>query len=130
MDEDDEPNISYVDICKEEFDCIVEQENYIRYLLQRNMFRTVYQNEDTHVWVKPGETPMLCIRGPDGTRINMIERTFERLMNRVDSVQYEYNQFTGDLDADNSYAEYSDDTYYDDDDYYSDDSEYTSDDDY
>ncbi|OXU21714.1 hypothetical protein TSAR_001357 [Trichomalopsis sarcophagae] len=62
VDREGEPNISFVDIDIDDVDCIAEQERYIRYLLQRNMYRTVYQNKSTHVWVKPGDIPMISTR--------------------------------------------------------------------
>lgn len=126
MDRDGEPNVSYVDICKDDFDGIVDQEKFIGYLLQSNTYKTVYQNENVHVWVKPGNKPMVCFQTPDRIRINMIEQTFERLMNRVDWVQYAFDQFMGDLDND-EYSSNFDETYCDD---HTDDSDESYHDDY
>lgn len=109
---------------KYEFDQITREAGLITYLLQNKMHKTVYQNANVHVWTQcppkdePTQKAMLCFRGSDGTRIYIIERTFNRLFNLIDSVDRAYDRFTGDLDDDSS-SYYSDSESTDD---YSDDS--------
>lgn len=129
-------HVLYVDMSKYEFDQIAKKSRKIEYLLDHEINKTVFQNENIHVWTQrapqyaPDQRPMVCFRDQHGTRIYIVNRTFDRLMHRVNSVQKAYDRFyAGDYDYLSSDSDSDDDSYDEDDSYYDENDEYYYDED-